>query len=554
MDTSQPLRALLAVRLSRLSDDTTSPERQLREGKTYITGRGWTFVDVAEDLDVSARTTGPFDRHFLGDWLRNRADEFDVIVFWRLDRIVRSVADLAELLRWAKQHGKHLASVTEEHFDTSTPIGYIIAILIAWVAEMESQATSERTSAMHADFIDDGRYRGGPPSWGYRPVLITDSCWVCDNAGTPCRHVGQKRLEPDPVMGALAQQVAARIIDDKERPMVIVKDLTARGILTPDDYWRTTYLTDRHGKPRKAKGTAWDVGNLVAMLRSPALMGYQVKRDVLGVDQNGKKIYGKPEIVRDEDGNPVQRAQPILDPVTWATLQQRLDDMNDKRGPYTGTTAVLLGVLTCGVCGKNMYHNGGRNAVYYRCRSYSTGRPCGNKSIREDIAVGFLTELLLGEFGDLERCVKVFVPGEDHAAELEQIRLTLDDLTTLLTKPAYRTGTKQRERLDRHIERLAEREARLEAMPARPARYRLDGTGQTFREYWDSLDVHDKNVYLRDNGVTVTFAGDSKNPEWSFELANLRDILGSIDPGIDAAEYQEQQQRQARRARESIGA
>jgi hypothetical protein len=47
---------------------------QLREGKADIGGRGWTFVDVAEDLDVSARTTRAFDRVGLGDLLRNRAD------------------------------------------------------------------------------------------------------------------------------------------------------------------------------------------------------------------------------------------------------------------------------------------------------------------------------------------------------------------------------------------------------------------------------------------------------------------------------------------------
>jgi hypothetical protein len=58
--------------------------------------------------------------------------------------------------------------------------------------------------------------------------------------------------------------------------------------LTPDDYYRSTYLTDWEGKPRKVKGTAWAVGNMVAMLRSPALMGYQVRRDVIGVATPGR--------------------------------------------------------------------------------------------------------------------------------------------------------------------------------------------------------------------------------------------------------------------------
>ncbi|WP_165960634.1 recombinase family protein [Actinocrispum wychmicini] len=543
---------LIAVRLSRLTDDTTSPERQLKECRQYVAAKGWIEVGVAEDLDVSARTTAPFDRAELGSWLKHRADEFDVIVFWRLDRIVRSVSDLNDLLNWAKKDGKHLASATEEHFDTSTAIGYIIAILIAWVAEMESQATSERTTSMHADFIDDGRYRGGTPSFGYRPVLITDTCWVCADAGVACRHVGQKRLEHDPVMAPLAQEVVRRIVEDSVRPMAIVKDLTARKIMTPDDHHRIT-LKDKQGKPRKPKGIAWQVGNLVLMLKSPALMGYQMRRDVLGVDQDGKKVYDKPEIVRDAQDRPVLRAQPIIDPVTFQRLQTKLEEMNKKRGPSKKSNALLLGVLKCGVCGLNMYINMGRTYPYYRCKSYSSGASCGNPNIRRELAEAFLLDLLLGEFGDIERCERVYEPGEDHSDELEQVQVTLDDLTGLLTKPAYKQGTTQRERLEHQIERLAEREAVLEAKPVRPSTYRLVGTGQTFRDYWDSLNTEEQNIYLLDHGVLVTVKGGSQAPEWSYELSDLHDILGSIDPGIDVGEYMRAQDEHARQNRESVG-
>ncbi|WP_170220892.1 recombinase family protein [Amycolatopsis cihanbeyliensis] len=543
-DTSKPLRALIAVRLSRLSDDTTSPERQLKECEQHVAAKGWTVAGVAEDLDVSARTTAPFDRAELGKWLRNRAHEFDVIVFWRLDRIVRSVADLNDLLSWGKQHGKHFASATEEHFDTSTPIGYIIAILIAWVAEMESQATSERTTSMHADFIDDGRYRGGTPSFGYRPVLIEETCWVCADAGIGCSHVGQKRLEHDPVMAPLAQQIVSRIVDDGERPMSITKDLSERGVLTPHDHHRVNL-------GREPKGSAWQVGILVALLRNPALMGYQVRRHVIGVDQDGQKVYGPHEIVRDENDKPILRAQPIIDPVMFDRLQRKLDEMNKRRGPNQNTRAVLIGVIKCAVCGTNMYLNSGRRNSYYRCRSVSTGRPCGNKSVRQDDAENALIEQLLNDFGDMERKEKIYDPGEDHASELEQVRVTLDDLTNLLTKPAYREGTRQRERLERQIEKLATREAELEAIPSRPSRYRVVGTGETFREYWNSLDQQEKNLYLRDHEVTMTVRG-GKAPVWDIDFADLPAILGSIDPDLDADTFLQEQDEQARSYRESL--
>src|SRR5690606_39474015 len=93
---ARPLRALIVVRLSRVTDATTSPERQLGTCQELCDARGYDVVGVAEDLDVSAGATSPFGRPQLGDWLTNRLGEFDVIVFYRVDRIVRRLFDLAD--------------------------------------------------------------------------------------------------------------------------------------------------------------------------------------------------------------------------------------------------------------------------------------------------------------------------------------------------------------------------------------------------------------------------------------------------------------------------
>ncbi|HEY4007589.1 MAG TPA: hypothetical protein VGM60_20740, partial [Pseudonocardia sp.] len=61
-NTEQPLRALLAVRLSNLTDETTSPERQRAVTAGHAARQDWTVVTTVEDLDVSASTVPPFDR------------------------------------------------------------------------------------------------------------------------------------------------------------------------------------------------------------------------------------------------------------------------------------------------------------------------------------------------------------------------------------------------------------------------------------------------------------------------------------------------------------
>ena len=124
---------------------------------------------MAEDLDVSAGSTSPFDRPQLGDWLTNRLGEFDVLVFFRADRIVRRLLDLADLIRWGRDHSVTLVSATESYFDLSTDFGDIIALLVAKVAEMELSAISERNSSALRHNLKAGKYRGGIPPWGYLP-------------------------------------------------------------------------------------------------------------------------------------------------------------------------------------------------------------------------------------------------------------------------------------------------------------------------------------------------------------------------------------------------
>lgn len=57
------------MRLSRGTDNSTSPERQAEIGRAYVSAHGGTVVDVAEDVGVSA-SVAPWERPELGPWLR----------------------------------------------------------------------------------------------------------------------------------------------------------------------------------------------------------------------------------------------------------------------------------------------------------------------------------------------------------------------------------------------------------------------------------------------------------------------------------------------------
>jgi site-specific DNA recombinase len=168
MSTSKT-RALSVVRLSSLRDESTSPERQREHNLSTIDRNGWTLAGEAEDLDVSATRYSPMERPELGNWLGHRANEFDVIVFWRLDRFIRSLFDFTEIIRWCEANGKNLVSASEP-FDLNTPFGRAIAGILAVLAELEARTIRERVLDAHRKLRTDGRWAGGPPPYGYVSV------------------------------------------------------------------------------------------------------------------------------------------------------------------------------------------------------------------------------------------------------------------------------------------------------------------------------------------------------------------------------------------------
>ncbi len=197
------LRALIVVRLSRVTDDTTSPERQRSEAERVCNERGWTVVGVAEDLDVSGGKS-PWDRPALASWL-DRPEDYDVIVFFRLDRLVRSVAHLWKMVEWSEDHGVTLVSATEPHFDLSDRFGRLIVALVATVAELELDGIRERTRSSHKHLYESGKYTGGVPPWGLLPEQ-TDDGWrlVHDPVSVPViREVVDRVLSGEPLRRSL---------------------------------------------------------------------------------------------------------------------------------------------------------------------------------------------------------------------------------------------------------------------------------------------------------------------------------------------------------------
>ena len=537
-------RALIVVRLSRETEATTSPERQVAECVSLCEARGYEIVGVAQDLDVSG-SADPFsrkDRPQLARWLaRDYVDSavpgvenndpcpFDLVVFYRLDRLTRSVKVLNRLIQWSDDNNVLLVSATEGHFDLTQPFGRVIASLVGTVAELELEAIRERNASAFKHNAALGKWRGGNPPWGYLPD----------------KSSGEWRLVQDPAQVQTIREVVERVLAG-ERLRAIAADLTRRNVHT---------TTNRY---REHKGQAqtlnhWHPQRMRESLESPTMLGQMTVREPLTDrhgkplrDSRGRKKFGPETVQRQPDGTPLQRAEPILTFAEQERLKAELrsrevgsKDPDKRKNPPT----LLLGCVYCAACGLPAYRlvGGKGRKDRYRCKSVQLYQSCSpNTSTPMDELDDVVTTMLLGTVGDAERLERAWEPGTDNTEELAEVDALLVDLTNLVGTGPYKLGTPQRAQLDKRIAELTKRQESLNATPNTPGGWKWEPTGERFAEWWHRQDNEGKNAYLRRMGVTVGFIYPMEkrprqrpnvNVEFGDITAMLAEVKGSTPTG-----------------------
>ncbi|WP_454040032.1 recombinase family protein [Corynebacterium afermentans] len=88
--------------MSRLTDESTSLERQRELFQKWADQNGHEVVAWAEDVDVSG-SVSPFDAPDLGKYLtEDGAREWDVLAAWKLDRLARKAINMNKLFEWIR--------------------------------------------------------------------------------------------------------------------------------------------------------------------------------------------------------------------------------------------------------------------------------------------------------------------------------------------------------------------------------------------------------------------------------------------------------------------
>ncbi|WP_313822323.1 recombinase family protein [Citricoccus sp.] len=454
-------RAILYLRLSSATEESTSLVRQEADLRAHADREGWAVTDVLVDDGISGRKA----RAKATEAVRRLADgEADVLAAWKLDRFTRQgwdgLGELSEALATRKAAGDPALFYTlHDNMRSDDSTFRLIAGVLSEVARTEAENTVARVVS-HIAYQRNvaRRWSGGPIPFGYQSAPAQD---------------GKGRvLVPDPIEAPIVAEVAAWLV-----ARVTLSDcarrLRDRGVPTA-------------GSPaRRARQRGEPVDGLEHGTWKPST----IRRAWTAEHLLGRyKYHGR--YVLGDDGLPLEVWPPLVDRATLHAVRAAVDwhapGTRSPDSPRRKRAARLLsGVAYCAQCGAKMYvtTNGGR--VIYACRAGMQGNDCTGQKMLAERLEAVVAEQFLSVVGDTPELVEADPTADVAAAagELADVQAALTESTAALMDDDADT-----EALLARIAGLKGRRAALRSTPGTRAG-ESKATGRTLREAWSAEDV-----------------------------------------------------------------
>lgn len=261
-------RAAIYTRLSQDRDGTKGgTDRQEKDCRALCKREGLTVARVYTDDDRSAYN-GKHRPAF--DQLLADLGQYDVLVFWKTDRLVRRWTQFADVFTACEQLNVRLVSA-HDPIDTSQPILQGVAVLIASVGQQESHNIATRVSRQQADAASAGRPHGGRRAYGYSAD-------------------GMKLV---PGEARQVKEAAKRLLAG-ESMLSVVEDWNARGITTTTGAtWRVSTLRRMMVRPRLA-GLSVYQGAVVGDASWPAIIDREQHEQLVALLDDPARKRGRP--------------------------------------------------------------------------------------------------------------------------------------------------------------------------------------------------------------------------------------------------------------------
>jgi site-specific DNA recombinase len=452
-------RAVLYARLSRdRSGEQTATARQLEDCRAFAASKGWEIAGEFTDADVSAYKKNVPRPGYEAMLAALDAGEVDVIVAWKLDRLLRRVMDFEKLWERCEARAANVTTV-RDGIDTSAPmVGELLPRLMATFAQLESKNLSVRERRKHEETARRGRRSGG----GHRPFGLTrDWSELVETEAAAIREAVPRLIAGESLYG-------------------IAADWNRRGIQTPT-------------------GKAWTVQHLRSLIASPRLAGARQVGDELVV---------------------TGAIPAILTVDQWRALQDAT--RRRRPGVIAGKALLVglirCGVCDSGLVTRRRHVDRQR---HYACEKVAGKDRCGSVSVVAEPVEELVRDMVLEALDSPEMAAALAAQGEEAAdvetaATVRADEAALEQLVAdhyqarIIPRPLFLTTRDELE------ERIASGRRALERSARNGSAIGLVGAGR-IRERWEAADAEWRRAVLATVVETVTIAPKGRNNAGRFD-------------------------------------
>src|SRR6266702_1647113 len=211
-----------------LTQEFNTLEAQRESAEAFVQSQlhaGWTAL--AERYDDGGYTGANLERPALRRLLADIADgKIDCVLVYKVDRLSRSLLDVARLMEIFERHKVSLVSITQP-LNTTSSLGRLTLNILLSFAEFERSMIADRTRDKMAAARRKGKWVGGTPVLGYN---------LAASGG---------KLVINPEEARRVQEIFALYLQHRSLDAVLV-EMEVR-------HWRTKGWRTRDGKERQGR-------------------------------------------------------------------------------------------------------------------------------------------------------------------------------------------------------------------------------------------------------------------------------------------------------------
>lgn len=413
------------------------------------------------------------------------------IIVYRLDRISRSVLDFANVISELQKYGVEFVSITER-FDTSTPIGKAMLMIVMVFAQLERETIQQRVIDAYRSRSRKGFFMGGRIPYGFElENIVIDGIKTCMYKPVPeqiriVRLIYQLYSAPQTSFSDIMKYLSQNNIKNqigKNFSRMRIRDIVTNPAYAKADAALFEFF--------RGQGTEIvnDVSQFIGTNGAYLYTGSKAEKRK-SICLNGQVLVLAPH-------------EGIIDSDTWIQCRRKCLNVRQIAKPVKAKNTWLAGKIKCIKCGralslKTYPRKRSGDARYYICNSKYISASCdGVGAIQADEVEDIVFDEMLrklGEFNELS-----YQEKQGDPIELTKLKLRAEEIdkeiASLIDK-IISANEATMEYINKRVEILDEEKKELKEKIAQLSAEMYDrkniGVISGYMNRWEEISIEDK--------------------------------------------------------------